>query len=429
MNTKISISIKRRTQSYWLIMVLMLMPFALGTLNDLMGLPYALRYLSDVAWLMLLLLLILNEGRRKAADIGLLTVWTLLFLGYTLLVYLVNFQSPLYYLWAVRNNFRFYVAFFAVAAFLTREDAAWYYRLFDRLFWLNFGVSLIQYFFFDLEQDFLGGIFGVQSGCNAYQNIFCLIVVTKSILLYLDKKESAMACICKCMASLIIGALAELKFYFVEFLLVAALAVLFTGFTWRKLAVILGGCAAAFAGAALLTVVFPSFTDWFSLSWFLEVATAQSGYTATGDLNRLTAIISINDLWLKDFGQRLFGLGMGNCETASYAFLNTPFYRQNGHMHYNWISYAHMYLECGWLGLLFYFGFFGIVFFRLRGMEKQTDGMVKNYCRLARIMAVLSVVIAVYNSSLRAEPAYMLYFTLAVPFAVKRSGTGYSKKS
>ena len=310
--------------------------------------------------------------------------------------------------------------FFGIAAFMNREAAVGYYKLFDRIFWLNFAVSLIQYFFFNLEQDFLGGIFGVQSGCNAFQNIFCLIIVAKSIVFYLDKKESALACICKCMASLVIAALAELKFYFVEFLMVSALAVLFSGFTWRKLGVILGGCIAAFSGAALLTIVFPSFTDWFSIRWFLEIATESRGYTATGDLNRLTAIGSINELWLRNMGQRLFGLGLGNCETSSFESLNTPFYQNNGYMHYNWISYAHMYLECGWIGLIFFFGFFAIVFIRLQRIKKQADSMMKSYCRLAQIIAMMSVVIAVYNSSLRFESAYMLYFTLAVPFAMIR---------
>lgn len=428
MNTTIGISLKRRSQSYWLIRVLILLPFALGTLNELLDLPYAVRYLCDVAWLMLLCLLFLNPTRFKAAGIRRLAVWTVLFLGYTSLVYIVHFQSPLYYLWGVRNNFRFYVMFFGIAAFMNREDAAGYYKLFDRIFWLNFAVSLIQYFFFDLEQDYLGGIFGAQTGCNAYQNVFCLIVVAKSIVFYLDKKENALASICKCMAALVIAALAELKFYFVEFLMVAVLAVLFSGFTWRKFGVILGGCGAAIIGAALLTVVFPSFTDWFSISWFLEVATAKSGYSATGDLNRLTAIGSINELWLKNWGQRLFGLGLGNCETSSVELLNTPFYRQNGDMHYSWISYAHMYLECGWIGLVFFFGFFAAVFIRLCHIKKQTDSMTRSYCRIAQIMAVMSVVIAVYNSSLRSEPAYMLYFVLAVPFAMTRRRNGSSRQ-
>ena len=121
MNTTIGISTKRRSQSFWLISILILLPFALGTLNDLLGLPHAVRYLCDLAWMSLLCLLFLNASRFKAAGTKSLAVWIMLFLWYTSLVYIVQFQSPLYYLWGARNNFRFYVMFFGIAAFMNRR--------------------------------------------------------------------------------------------------------------------------------------------------------------------------------------------------------------------------------------------------------------------------------------------------------------------
>lgn len=429
MNNNLTITIKRRTQSGWLLQGLFLLPFCLGTLNDLLGLPYSLRYILDILWIWLVILLAMNRRYIKKSGIQNLVCWVVLFLIFTLLTYLTQFQSPLYYLWGFRNNFRFYAAFLAFAAFLTMDDMAGFLKLLDRLFWLNVAVSLIQYFVFGIEQDFLGGIFGSEKGCNGYTNIYFLIVITKSVVFYLQKQETGRACISKCLAVLLVGALAELKFFFVEFLLVIALASLFTKFTWRKLLVIAGGILAVLLGAALLAILFPTFRGWFTLEYMLEVVTAKRGYTSTGDLNRLTAIISINDLWLKNPGQQLFGLGLGNCDLSSFAFLNTPFYRENGHMHYSWMSYAHMYLECGWIGLIFYYGFFASVYFGICRIEKSFTGIARDYCRVSKILTILCLPLTVYNASLRGESGYMMYFMLAVPFALKRQYSGKESQS
>lgn len=57
------------------------------------------------------------------------------------------------------------------------------------LVWLDVVVSLYQFFVMQLDGDYLGGIFGVEKGGNVYTNIFFVIVVTKSVLSYLEKKR------------------------------------------------------------------------------------------------------------------------------------------------------------------------------------------------------------------------------------------------
>lgn len=428
MKSKLTITIKKRSQSGWLMWLIIMMPFLFGTLNDLIGLPWAIRYLLDAAWFFLIFFMI-RTGHPGGKGTQILAVWVMFFVLYTLLLYIVQFQSPFYYLWGARNNFRFYAAFFAFATFLTPEDAVDYLNVFDKLFWVNVIVSLFQFFGMGLDGDYLGGIFGTEKGGNAYTNIFFLIVVTKSILFYLEKRECTRACISKCAAALLVAALAELKFFFIEFVVILVLATLFTNFTWRKLWVILGGFAAVLAGAALLTSLFPSFADWFSVKWFLENALSAKGYTSTGDLNRLNAMRVINENWLTNWGERLFGLGLGNCDTSTVALVNTPFYDKYADTHYTWLSYAFMYLENGYIGLVFYFGFFVLAYFRIRKIEKRSDGIAGTHCRLSRIMAICCAIIAVYNSSLRTESGYMAYFALAIPFTYRnRSGPIAAKR-
>lgn len=418
MRMKTTLTIKKRSQPEWLMWVLLVLPMLLGTLNELLRLPWAIRYLVDVAWCMLVVLMLRFSNRVSLRGTEKQFATVLLFLTATLLVYIVQYQSALYYLWGFRNNFRFYAAFFAFAAFMSRKEADSYLNLFDKLFWLNVLVSLVQFFALGKEGDFLGGIFGTEKGGNAYTNIFFLIVITRSILRYLEKSESGASCARKCIAALFVAALAELKFFFVEFLLVMGLAVLLTSFSWRKFWIIFGGTAAVLVGAAFLTMLFPSFAGWFSVRWFVENALSDKGYTSAGDLNRLNAIPAINRLWLKTGWERIFGLGLGNCDTSNFALLNTPFYLKNKDMHYTWLSHGFMHLECGYLGLLFYFGFFGLCYVTAAKEQKRSDANLL-HCRMARIMAVCCVLIAVYNSSLRTEAAYMAYFVLALPYLRK----------
>lgn len=399
---------------------LIVLPFLLGLLNEILGVPYGIRYLLDAVWVMLLGFLYVHWKNRPLKALDTVLFWILLFLLYTFLVYLVQYQSILYYLWGLRNNFRFFVAFLAFITFLTLRDVTLYLKLFDFLFWVNVAVSLIQFYFLEYSGDSLGGIFGTGGGVNGYTNMFFIIVLTKSVVCYLEKKESTISCVCKSVAAVLVSAMAELKFFFAEFVVILLLAVIFTNFTWRKILLILGGAVAVVAGATLLTSMFPNFAGWFSLEWMLEAASSNAGYTDSGDLNRLNAISQINTLWLRTWGQRLFGLGLGNCDTSSALFLNTPFFQQYGDMHYSWLSHAFMYLECGWLGMIFYFGFFVLVYFAAGRIEKSCEGIAKTYCRISRILAVMCIFVAVYNSSLRMEAGYMAYFVLAIPFAMHR---------
>ena len=402
----------------WLLIV---MPFFFSTLYELLPFPRVIRYVLDAAWLLLVYFLLRGRSPLKRnRGFQLIGLWTLAFLIYTVLVYLVQFQSPLYYLWGFRNNFRLYAAFFAFGAMLDREDVEGYFRLFDTLFWLNAVVSLFQYFVLDLSGDQLGGLFGVEKGSNGWTNIFFSIMVAKSAMFYLEKRERVWVSGLKCVTALALAALAELKFFFVEFVLIIVLASMFSNFTWRKFWILIGGILAVTVGAALLVSVFPNFTDFLSLEWFYENALSNKGYTSSGDLNRLNAIPRINEMWLTNLPERLFGLGLGNCDTSTFSIVNTPFFQAYEDYHYTWLSYAIIYLEMGYIGLVLYFGFFVMVYYQIRRIEKRSEGVIGTYCRIARIMALMCMIFSVYNSSMRAESAYMVHFVIAIPFACLR---------
>lgn len=420
MNGKLYLPLPRRSQTGWMMDVLMVLPFLLPGLTGLLGLPSALRYGMDGAWVGLTVYLLRFRQSLNWYALRGLPVWILAFLCCTLLVYGVQYQSGLYYLWGLRNTFRFYGAFFAFALFGDREETKRYDAMLDALFWINAGVSAVQYLAFGLRGDHLGGLFGTESGANGYTNIFFLVVLTGSVVRCLQQQEGVLLCVAKCLTAVVIAALAELKFFFLELPLLLCLAGPARQLSWRKIGILLGGMAAVLLGAGMLAFFFPQYRGWFSPEWIFRAVTARRGYTSTGDLNRLTAIGGINSLWLRHWSQRLFGKGLGNCDTSAFAFLNTPFFRSHGHMHYSWISYAFQYLETGWVGLMFYWGFFVLLGYRLHRMEKHCPDADTIRCRVGKILACFCLLLSVYNASLRAESAYMLYYALAAPFAAGR---------
>lgn len=414
MKYNLRLKIKKRTQTGWLMWFLIVFPFTFGTLIDILHMPNAIKYLLDLAWLALLVYIVRFSGMLNFRKTRHFLIWVFLFLSFTVLVYIFRYQSLLYYLWGLRNNFRYYVTFIALTVFMSREDGDSYLCLFDKLFWVEFGLCLIQYLL-GYKGDFLGGLFGIETGSNGYLNMFYIIMTARTVLLCLNKRETLHMCIAKCAAILLVAALAELKFFFIEFAVIVVLAVLITDFSWRKVWIILASALGIVAGIAMLCTIYPFFRDVYSIEGLLEIATSEQGYTYRGDLNRLTVISEVNRRFFSSWIDQMFGFGLGNCDGSTFTFLCSPFSVQYSWTHYNLFSSSFVYLEMGWIGLGFFFGFFLLYYFVTKKLEKTGQADI-HHCQLARIVSLCCCLVCIYNSSLRTEVGYMAYFVLALPY-------------
>lgn len=421
MRTKGLLQIEKRPIPFWLILWIIALPFAWGMIFQLLSLPSLLKYTADVAWVGLFCYMILRRNIDIDKKISPLVILVTVFFLYCLVTYLINYQSIIYYLWGMRNNFRFYVFFFAIILYFRESDAEQSFKVFDILFWINAPIMLIQYFVFNYKQDFLGGIFGVESGANASTIIFFTIVLSRSMIRYMEKKESFWLCASKCVVALFFAALAELKFFFAFFIVIMIMSAFLTSFSWRKV-VFFAVCAGLISVASALLVMLFDFEGFLSFEKIWESAT-QEHYSSEKTVNRLSAIPTLAKMLVPELKDRLFGFGLGNCDTSSFAICNTPFYQSYGHLRYTFFSAAFLFLEVGFIGLFLYVSFFILAFFliRKRIKEKLCNEL---HARTALIMAVLSVILVVYNASLRAEAGYMVFFVLALPFIEKSSLLG-----
>ncbi len=412
--------IKKRANSEWITLFVLAMPFLFGLLIDLIGLPTLVKYVIDIAWIVLLGALILNRFMTANRESKKILGFIAIFFCITLVGFIINLKSPLYYLWGFRNNFRFFIFLLSCISFLDFENLDGYLKIFDKLFYLNFAVSLIQYFGFGIKRDRLGGIFGNAEGSNGFTIIFFSIIIAKSILSYLNNKEKFYLLFIKCLMAIIVSALAELKFFYFLFIVIVAIAVLVTEFTFKKLSLIILSVVGVILGITILMQIFPTWANWFTIDRIVETALSTEGYTGAGDMNRLTSVPMSWNMFLTSWPKRLLGLGLGNCDTSAFSFLTTPFSKSNGYLHYNWFSTSFMLLETGLIGLLTYFSFFVLIYSWAGKRLKNGKGEAL-HCQLAKVIAVVALILVVYNQSMRTEAAYMMFFVFSLPFINKKT--------
>lgn len=382
-----------------------------------------LKYTIDAAWFGLFVLMVSNRIKWKLQEVYPLLFVIILFLLFSLFGFILNYQSPFYYLWGLRNNIRYFIFFFSCIAVLRVDYIENYLNVLDKVFWFNFPLVLFQYFILQKNGDYLGGIFGIEKGCNSYMNIFLLIILTRSVLQYLHKQEKLTLFLIKCVITLIIAIFSELKIVFIEILFLVGMVFIMIRMSGRKMLITVVVSIVVFIGAQLLVKVFAYFEGWFTIENIIKTITSKEGYTSGNDMNRLTAVPIILERYLTEPMEMLLGLGLGNCDHATFSFLDTPFSQMHKSMHYTWFSSAFMLLETGIVGLCLYVLFFIMVFYMSQKKGKKQGSNIL-YCQMAQIMALMSLIMIIYNSSMRTEAGYMMFFILSLPFVQGNSQKG-----
>jgi hypothetical protein len=144
------------------------------------------------------------------------------------------------------------------------------------------------------------------------------------------------------------------------------------------------------------------------------------GYSNAFNLNRLTALQTIQNIFFDGPFQNLFGIGMGNAEISQFPLFTSSIYSLYGrYLNYSWFSHAFLFIEGGWFGLASYSLFF-ITIFLSCFFSTIKNNYKSIYHGISATMALLCLLQIIYNSSLRTEAGYLVFFVLAVPFALKR---------
>lgn len=378
------------------------------------GLPPALNYVTDV-FILLLMPCISSCWRDSIRKLHLGGVWKCVccFTFAVVLSDVFNLVSPLLILWAVRNTYRFFAFYIACAAILEREDIEKIWSILLRFQALNIVLSIFQYFVLHDKQDSLGGIFG--KGGNGASNIYFCILLIVCLSRYLRGKSSFLQLIYILTSTILLSALAEIKVYFFEVVIIAVLVILFSRFTLKMVFAIIVTVALAAVGLHVLLSIFPYWANQMNgaisnLQSFLTMAGATGGGY---NISRTNVFSQISNLF---FGNNafweIFGFGFGNCEMSTIPIFTSDFYKQYGYYNYRWFAHSMIFLETGYFGFITFCSFFIACFVHARKWKEKME----NYEWVkAAVMAlsILGIITLWYDNTLKTECAYIYYAVLA----------------
>ena len=409
-----NINIAKRTVSEWLVTFVFFLPFVQAFLSEFLRLPDEIKFLADIALIMLLVkIFMISRDISIAKQFIPFIVIIGVFLAYVTVTYFLNYKSIFYYIWGTRNYFRFYVAFVAYVFFLKWSDVKSWLKLLDWLYVLNFFVVIVE-FLLGFRQDYLGGIFGVQKGCNGGLLVFLTVVLTKAILGFMRDEESTTKCLLFTFMGLLIAALSELKIFFIIFIAIVLLAMLMTKSSVKKTVFFLVCVVLLILFSSLLSLMYDEFAGFLTLDKLWEALT-NPNYATKEDIGRFTAIPIISENFLTSLSDKFFGMGLGNADMSSLPMFNTEFYDIYGSLHYTNFLYSFLFLETGIIGLILYLSFFVtsfVIALRLY-IQKSADECI---CQFTMIFSIMCMFFVVYNAVLRTEiAAYFAFFVLALP--------------
>lgn len=391
------------------------------------GMPSFANYLTDVITVICVYYAIKKIVKeREKVNFKSQFIIVILMLLLSVLGLIINEQSIMLYIWGFRNIYRFFAFFFASIILLDKTDIVNFIKILKVFLLINVVLCTYQYFIQNLVQDRISGIFGTLFGGNAGMNLFLVIVTTVEVIYYLNNKTSFSNLCFVIIASIYIATISELKIFYIEFVLIVLLAVLINNFNKKTLIIIVGTLCVSIVAIRMLYIIYPTFKNFFNIDRILMYS-AEGGYSNEENLNRITAIEQINELYVfNNLETRLFGIGMGNADTSQFSFLNSDFYEKYSYLSYTWFSHAFMYIENGYIGLILYVIFFISIIVKSHRM-KYKDNVNKVYYMITELISLMAILIMVYNSSLRMDYAYIYYLFLAMAFVFNKNNNSIQK--
>ena len=412
MGVRKTMKIKLKTlvefQIYYLMIVIALV--------DLLHLPNVIRYLLDVNMLVIIFF-ILFRGTLEKKHTKQITGYVMAYMIILVVLSAMRVNPVGQIFWGVRNNF-FYIIFFLVCVKVF--EFADVERIFDNLVklqTLNVLCGLYEYYILDMSGDYFGGMFGYQQGCNGHLNVYLMVISAYAVCKYTQNKMHIFRMVWILLSSVLMATLGELKIFYVELLMIVILCLLLNRQKIKSMLVFVSAIAVIFVGVQILSVTYEeSVAVLYNIENVLEYNSIMDYGSGDIRIARFTVIAQINEYFFGDnFLVKLFGYGLGACESSqTFSWANSTFADRYGYLQYRDLSSAMNYLETGFLGVMAFLLIFIIIFMNVQKFRKCKFANCEDYINVfAQIMCLMAIVCIFYNSSVRREIAYLLFFSLS----------------
>jgi len=419
---KVKISFKKLTAKHLIFIQIVYNCFIKWLIGEL-GLPSTLNYVTDVITAALFVEIIFYEIKQtsKVRRTSIFYIIVIFFV-YTLINWLMHLYSPIYYVWGLRNTFRFYVFFVACTMFLEKEDIPKIFNILYVVFIANIFMTSYQYFVLDKKRDYVAGFFAgseIQGGNGPMVVLMCLVCII-TMVEYIEKHNNFLKPAIAIVGALYISTIAELKAMYIMIIGVVILSSLFTRFSVKKLFIAIAFVSILPVAMGILYELYPDFEDFFNWESVVEYATGDSGYTGTDDINRFSAIQYCFDNFLETPTERIFGMGLGAADgSTNFKSVTTDFYEKNVDTHYSWFTVPMILLENGMIGLILFWSIFCIAFRDATRKRRRTRGTDRVIIIVAQLAPIFMIFFAFYNQTIRTEIiGYTCYALVSIPYII-----------
>lgn len=358
-------------------------------------------------------------------------VYSLLLICYCLLAIgsgLGGGVSPLCIAWELVSQLRIPLFIMLVSTFWSIDDLKSVMRFLYRIQLLNALFAVVQYFVFNLTGDSCGGLFGINAGSNMLLNLYLIFVSAMGCCGYLsgaEPRHNALSLAMTLVVSFFVATLAEIKFFYFEAMLIIIVAVILGKKNAKLATAIVLFVGACLVGLSALAVYFPdSYEMLFDTKQMMSYDDGSNVATSGYGISRSGAIAQVDKLFFHgDIFDQIVGYGFGSATMSSIEQFCSPFYWTYGWLRYYYSQIAMLYLQNGYIGLIFYFVL--MLMPCLIALQKHKELEVSDnrfWLAFTVTITFLFVMNCFYNASSRSYAALLWAVCLSAPFVVLQKG-------
>lgn len=351
----------------------------------------------------------LSDKPVKPAALAIMVFWCVTFLGSILgEMFSDGLKGIVLAMWDMRTFMRPFLYMLLCYSYLEKKDLDKIFEIAYKLQFVNILFSLYQYYVDHIWMDQNGGMFAPVQGCNSYSNVYCCLMMAWVLARYIRGKVKITRVVLTFGCCVLVAIYSELKFLFIELVVITLLSILFSG--GKKIfRVLIMGVLILYFGMYLLMTLFPeSFQFLTDSELFMWYARDMSYSQTEVSVNRLSGFDIINEyMFDNDFLRKLFGFGWGATGRIPFIGLYAPAALAYKSLSYNTFTYTWVYAELGVVGLLLLYSVFTVLFISVvRSCPAKSDA--EGYGILSKTMIVMTIVLMVYDHCLIMEgPGFM----------------------
>lgn len=378
-------------------------------------LPTAIRYVNDIAIIILIYFMrgkILSFFKRNKMNLIISSIS--IFFIVCCFSALFNWVPIRLFFWAIRNTFRGIVFFIAAINYIDRNDIK---KILDNLLklqFINLILAIYQFAVLHHIMDRIGGIFGYGNGSGV--NIFNAILIAYYLNNYLWNKNSLLKLLFAVLSSFIIAALAEEKMTYIIFMAIFIISIGLSKFSLKKIMALAVGTIGLFVGLILMKEYYPGMYEVMTnINRILDYA--QTTYEEGYRLPRIGAFPKISELFFKNDLHNVLGLGFGNCDTSNFSMFQSDFYNEFGEYNYRLFTHQWIFIEGGYLSFISFVGIFiCIAYYLIKGIFIEENKDIKCNCIVSFCLCCCCIILIWYNATLKNDMQYLAYFSMIFGF-------------